>query len=75
MIYHSTKESISTLIYIPGGCGSPRLRTGKGAQTPGPKGKPQTELAPSELERREARGEAFMHEYPASTAVLMESYS
>lgn len=52
MIYHRTKESISTLISIPGGCGSPRLRTGKGAQTPGPKGKPQTELAPSELEGR-----------------------
>lgn len=36
-MYHRTEESISTLISVPGGCGSPRPGTGKGAQTPDPK--------------------------------------
>lgn len=37
MIYHCSEKSISTRISVPGGCGSPRLRTGKGTQTPDPK--------------------------------------
>lgn len=45
-MYHRTEESISTLISVPGGCGSPRPGTGKGAQTPDPKENRKPSRAP-----------------------------
>lgn len=52
MIYRCAEESISTLISVPGGCGSPRPGTGKRIRDTGPIGKPQTELPTLELERQ-----------------------
>lgn len=59
-MYHRTEESISTLISVPGGCGSPRPGTGKGAQTPDPKENRKPSWPP-----RNWRGDASMQAHGA----------
>lgn len=69
MIYRRTKESISTPICIPVGCGSPRPRTGKGARRPDPKENHKPSCPPW---NGEARGEASMQEHVANSHALMD---